>query len=283
LDTSDSTYSPIGPNGTAGIAVGTSGIVYAVDGFDDVVFGGIPVSEAAIAEQPSSQTTTMGGTVVFTTLASLPADATYQWMFFGVNVVAFPAVSLIDGNGIAGSTGPQLMITGATAAEAGTYFCVVTTAGVPTWTSFAYLQVSSTSTPGSLMSISSRGFVGTGDDILIGGFYITGGTSVTVLVQALGPALSASPYNVSGAMQHPALSIHQSQNGQDVVLYSNAGWESNQVLLNAATAVGAQPALQPGWADSELLVTLPPGGYTAEVTGADGGTGVALCAVYQLP
>jgi hypothetical protein len=45
----------------------------------------------------------------------------------------------------------------------------------------------------------------------------------------------------------------------------------------------AQPVLQSGSADSEVLLTLPPGGYTAEVTGADGGTGVALCAVYQLP
>jgi len=40
--------------------------------------------------------------------------------------------------------------------------------------------------------------------------------------------------------------------------------------------------LTPGSADSEVLLTLPPGGYTAEVTGADGGTGVALCAIYQL-
>jgi hypothetical protein len=39
----------------------------------------------------------------------------------------------------------------------------------------------------------------------------------------------------------------------------------------------------PGSADSEVLLTLPPGGYTAEVTGADSGTGVALCAIYQLP
>jgi hypothetical protein len=125
--------------------------------------------------------------------------------------------------------------------------------------------------------------VGAGDNILIGGFYITGSTSATVLIQALGPALSASPYGVSGTLQQPILTIHQSQDGQDVVLYSNEGWGSSPVLLAAAASAGAQPVLQPGSADSELLVTLPPGGYTAEVSGPNGATGVALCAVYQVP
>jgi hypothetical protein len=88
---------------------------------------------------------------------------------------------------------------------------------------------------------------------------------------------------VTGALQHPELSIHQSQNGNDVTLYSNTGWGSSQVLLNAAASVYATPVLVSGSADSELLLTLPPGGYSAEVGGADGGTGVALCAIYELP
>jgi hypothetical protein len=104
-----------------------------------------------------------------------------------------------------------------------------------------------------------------------------------VLVQAIGPALAAAPYNVSGTLQHPSLAIHQSQNGKDVVLYSNAGWGNSPVLLAAAAAAYAQPTLQPGSADSEVLLTLPPGGYTAEVSGVGGATGVALCAIYQLP
>jgi hypothetical protein len=54
---------------------------------------------------------------------------------------------------------------------------------------------------------------------------------------------------------------------------------SNPVPL----AAYAEPDITPNSNDSELLLTLPPGGYTAEVTGADGGTGVALCAIYQLP
>jgi hypothetical protein len=125
--------------------------------------------------------------------------------------------------------------------------------------------------------------VGTGDNILIGGFYVSGSTSRTVLVQAIGPALAAAPYNVSGTLQQPSLSIHQTQNGKDVVLYSNTGWGSSSLLLNAAASVYANPVLTPGSGHSELLVTLPPGGYTAEISGANGSTGVALCGIYQLP
>jgi hypothetical protein len=84
---------------------------------------------------------------------------------------------------------------------------------------------------------------------------------------------------VSGALQHPTLSIHQNQSGQDVTLYSNTGWGGSQILLNAAASVFANPVLVQGSADSELLLTLPPGGYSAEISGANSGTGVALCAI----
>jgi hypothetical protein len=175
------------------------------------------------------------------------------------------------------------VITNVTSASNGSYVLIATNSVGWSTSNRATLEVTTTSAPGSVTSISSRAFVGTGDDILIGGFYITGTTSRTVLIQAIGPALAASPYNVSGTLQHPALTIHQSQNGKDVVLYSNTGWGSSPALLEAAAAAYAQPVLSPASADSEILITLPPGGYTAEVTGADGGTGVALCAIYQLP
>jgi hypothetical protein len=81
-------------------------------------------------------------------------------------------------------------------------------------------------------------------------------------------------------LQHPALTIHDSTGA---VIYSNTGWGSSQVLRNAASSVYANPPLEAGSADSEALLTLAPGGYTAEVSGADGGTGIALCAVYELP
>jgi hypothetical protein len=242
--------------------------------------------QSNIASEPQSQTVGPGSTVVFTvgtngnvqsslskvsgTSAKLSTGTTYQWQYNGSDMT--------DGNGISGSSGPQLVIQGTGAANDGDYACIVTTSGVATQSNSASLLVSNTSNPGALVNISSRAFVGTGDNILIGGFYIVGSTSRTVLIQALGPALAGE--GVTGVLNHPALSIY---NTSGLKLYSNSGWGSSQVLLNAAATVYASPVLQPNSPDSEVLLTLPPGGYTAEVSGADGGTGVALCAIYQLP
>jgi streptogramin lyase len=256
----------------------------------------VPVTPSGvISSQPVSQTINNGSNVVFTITANGSVQSsvrtgailqsaatgatTYQWQFNGVD--------LTDGNGISGSTGPQLFISEASSADDGDYACVVTTGGVASQSNSAGLIVAATSNPGIATSISTRAFVGTGDNILIGGFYIVGSTSRTVLVQGLGPALT--PLGVTGALAHPELTIHQSQNGQDVTLYSNIGWSTNtgaaeqQVLLAAAATAFATPVLSVGSADSELLLTLPPGGYSAEVSGANGGTGVALCAIYELP
>jgi hypothetical protein len=180
------------------------------------------------------------------------------------------------------------LLIGVTSANVGDYTCVVTfqpvaASGSPVSviTNPASLAVANDANPGIATSISTRAFVGTGDNILIGGFYIVGSTAHTILVQGLGPALGQ--FGVTGFLAHPTLSIHQTQNGSDVTLYSNTGWDSSQVLLAAAVTVFATPVLTVGSADSELLLTLPPGGYSAEVSGADGGTGVALCAIYELP
>jgi hypothetical protein len=249
-------------------------------------------SSGLVTTQPVAQTISKGSTVVFTVATSAIAaaslrpqtsglipDATatvaYQWQFNGVNIA--------DGGNFSGSTGPQLVIQGATAANDGDYACLVTAGATSVLSNAAGLQVQTTSSPGYVASISSRAFVGMGDNILIGGFYIAGSTSATVLVQAIGPALAAPPYGVSGVLAKPELTIHQTQNGKDVVLYSNTGWGSSPVLLAAAASAYAQPVLNPGSNDSELLITLPAGGYTAEVAGAGNGTGVALCAIYQLP
>jgi hypothetical protein len=230
-----------------------------------------------VAAQPSSQSIETGGTVVFSVEPGNYelSELTYRWQLNGV--------SLSDGNGITGSTGPQLLVQGASTADRGSYTCILGYGDGSANTVSATLTVSSPSTPGTVSSISTRAFVGEKDQVLLGGFRVAGSRSATVLVQAIGPGLSAPPYDVVVVLQHPTLSVHQNQNGKDVVLYSNTGWGSSSVVSGAAHAVGALPVLQPGSADSELLVTLPPGEYTAEVSGVNGGTGIALCAIRQLP
>jgi beta-glucanase (GH16 family) len=239
-----------------------------------------PVPTPAIATPPVGQTLNPGSTLVLTAVA--PLGTSYEWFFNGSTTPLADSSAGATADIISGATGPQLVIAHATAMSAGSYTVVaINSAGSSTPSAPAVVSVSQSSDPGLATSISTRAFVGTGDDILIGGFYIVGSTSRTVLVQGLGPALG--PLGVASALQHPDLSIHQTQNGHDVTLYSNTGWGSSQVLLNAAASVFASPVLSQGSADSELLLTLPPGGYSAEVSGADGGTGVALCAIYELP
>jgi hypothetical protein len=232
-----------------------------------------PAVPSVITSQPVSQTVLNGGTVVFSITTSLTGQVAYQWYFNGQQL--FDA----NGGGISGAATPQLVIQGAGTANSGNYYCEAYSLSTGSATSdTASLAVENTSFPGNLTNLSARGFVGTGDNVLIGGFYIVGSTSRTVLIQALGPALSGE--GVTGVLQHPKLTVFDT-NGN--VVYSNTGWGSSSVLLNAAAAVYAQPVLQPNSADSEALLTLPPGGYTAQISGADGGTGVALCAIYQLP
>jgi hypothetical protein len=233
-----------------------------------------------ITTPPTSQTINLGSTLVLTAVG---ANATsYQWSFDGNPVSNSASGATTDI--VTGASGPQLVISNISSLSAGSYTVVSSNStGTSSPSAAAIITIASSSSPGTVSSISSRAYVGTGNNVMIGGFYIVGNTSATVLVQAVGPALAAAPYSVAGTLQQPSLAIHQNQNGQDVVLYSNTGWGSSPVLLSAAATVYAYPILQPGSADSELLLTLPPGGYTAEVSGVNNGTGVALCGIYQLP
>jgi hypothetical protein len=241
------------------------------------VMGSGSGSAPIFTTQPQPLTVNSGSTAVF--LAAASGGASYQWLKDGADLADSPTGTASDA--ILGSAGSQLMITHATEASAGQYAVRAANSSGSAASNAVALQVITSANPGSVISISTRAFVGTGDNILIGGFYIVGSTSRTVLIQALGPALAS--LGVNNTLRHPELSIHQSQDGHDVMLYSNTGWGSSQVLLDAANSVFASPALTPGSDDSELLLSLPPGGYSAEISGADGGAGVALCAIYELP
>jgi sugar lactone lactonase YvrE len=267
------------------VAVDPDGAIYVADGYNDTVrrvAPSLPAPSFALG-LPQYPFVNVGSTVVFSRVVT--GATSYQWLFDGAPISDSPTDGSVTTNVVSGATGDHLVISNCTYAAAGSYSLEAFGPGGITQviSSADVLSLGQTAKPGTISSISSRAYVGTGNNILIGGFYVVGNTSATVLVQAIGPALSGSPFNVSGVLQHPTLTIHQYQNGNDVVLYQDTGWGSSQVLLNAAAAVYAQPVLSPGSADSELLVTLPPGGYTAEVVGADGGTGVALCGIYQLP
>ena len=104
---------------------------------------------------------------------------------------------------------------------------------------------------------------------------------MTVLIRASGPAIAAAPFSVPGTISDPQL-VLQNQ-GTGAVLASNSSWGGDAEISTTAAAVGAFQWTSSASHDSALLITLPPGNYTAAVSGTSGDAGVALLEVYEVP
>jgi hypothetical protein len=135
-----------------------------------------------------------------------------------------------------------------------------------------------TATTPRLINLAARVNVGTGGNELIAGFVIKGTSAVTVLIRASGPALAA--FGLTGTLSDPVLTLQNPTTG--AVIASNAAWAGDPAIAAAAAAVGAFSWGSAGSHDSALLVTLPPGSYTAAVAGASQDTGIALVEVYEV-
>ena len=125
-----------------------------------------------------------------------------------------------------------------------------------------------------LLNISTRGRVGTGSNVMIAGFVVVGDGPLTVVVTGKGPSLSQ--FGVSGVLADPTLTLVRQSDG--AVLATNDDWPS---APNAGSILGT------GFAPSHrneaaMLVTLPPGAYTAILSGAGGSTGIGLVEVYRV-
>jgi len=159
----------------------------------------------------------------------------------------------------------------------------VQVSGVGNTTGVALAEVYEVSYSGTarLVNIATRAQVGTGGNILIPGFVI-GGTGVEqLLVRADGPSLTA--FGVSGVLAQPSLTVTAQSDGHTIG--TNTGWGTNtnpSQISSIAASVGAF-ALTSGSADSALIVNLPPGGYTMQISGVGGTTGVGLAEVYEVP
>ena len=124
-----------------------------------------------------------------------------------------------------------------------------------------------------LKNMSTRGSVGTGDNVLISGFIVGDVGSATVVVRVLGPSLAA--FGVSRPLSDPVLTIYDSK-GSAIV--TNDNWHDNVNWVDVQKN-GLAP---PNALESAIVLHLPAGTYTAVVRGANGATGNALVEVYDL-
>jgi hypothetical protein len=125
--------------------------------------------------------------------------------------------------------------------------------------------------PATLLNISSRLNVGTGDDVLIGGFIVTGSDPKKVILRAIGPSLPLG--GATGVLADPVLELHE----PDGNVITNDNWRDTQEQEIIDSTIPPTNDLE-----SAIVATLDPGPYTAIVRGKDDGTGIGLVEVYDL-
>ncbi len=151
--------------------------------------------------------------------------------------------------------------------------------------------------PDGLTNISTRTRVQTGNNVMIGGFWIGGTDPITVLIRARGGSLGGAPFNNPGVLANPTMQLYS---GATVIAQSNDWQSTDPLCVSPATECGdaaqiivtgldpcqpnpGQSVAPPGCSqESALLVTLPPGGYTAMVSGVGGTVGMGLVEVFKV-
>lgn len=244
-------------------SVGAAG-AYTVEVYNGAGFATSDVATLSVAKAgtvtaaPQSQTIATGATAVFSVTAA-GSGLTYQWNF--------------DGFPISGATAASYTLANAGPGASGTFTVAVSSGSTVIAEETAELSVV---TDARLTNLSARAQVGTGNNILIVGFASSGTGSKQILLRGVGPTL-ATAFDVSGALATPDLTLYGA-NGK--VIASNSTWGGTSALMTAFSAVGAF-ALPANSADAALLEALATGTYTAQVTGLNGATGVALAEIYD--
>ena len=137
--------------------------------------------------------------------------------------------------------------------------------------------------PSRLGNISTRAFVQTGDNVMIGGFIVQGAQPKRVIIRAIGPELSAPPFHIPNALANPTLELHDRTGA---LIASNDNWATT-IIGGIITSNQFHKIVNSGYApadgrESAIIADLPAGNYTAIVRGVSDTTGVALVEVYDL-
>jgi hypothetical protein len=126
-----------------------------------------------------------------------------------------------------------------------------------------------------LANISTRGFVLTGNNVMIGGFILGGNSQDTgIVVRGIGPSLSR--FGLSPVLADPTLELHD---GNGALLISDDDWQDDPVQAAQLVAHSLAP-LDPK--ESGIFAVLPPGAFTAILVGKNGGVGIGLVEIYNV-
>lgn len=230
----------------------------------------------AIVAHPQSRTVRVGESYTLGVTATGPGPFTYTWAFTPAGSNTPEPFSLAQG--------PTYTIGSVQPADAGRYTVAVSTlTGGYVISNTATLTVTpiTTTADTTLANISTRAFVGSGSSVMIAGLVIGGTTPKQVFVRAAGPALA--DFGVGRALANPTLSI---VNGAGQTVAQNDDWETQAAGNSAAAIRNAESRLgafqfKAGSRDAALVATLPPGSYTAVVSGANNTSGIALVEAYD--
>jgi YVTN family beta-propeller protein len=271
-----------GPNAIV-VNAATDRVYVTNGGSNDVTVISEPAAVPSFTSQPQSQTIEAGSPVVFAVQVAGSSGAALQWSVNGT--------PLTDSADVIGSSTALLYVGGNAAAHlTGAFTCSATTPAGAAVSAPATLTVINSPTPGRLINISSRAFVGTGANIMIAGFAVSGTGSKSVLLRGIGPTLAN--FQVSGSLPSPVLSLFDSAVPANLIT-EDTGWSTppsspsapwkGVVAPTAATPSDFNQAnafaLTQGSGDSAIKVTVPAGNFTSQIAG---GTGVALAEIYDL-
>jgi hypothetical protein len=241
----------------------------------------VTIAKPVITTQPASRTLDSGGAVTLGIAVDGHAPAvdifhSHRWFFKAPGATEFEVLFTFHQPGALNFPLAQPL-------DSGSYFYRIVTPDETVDSQTATLTVNPvTANPATaLTNLSTRGVAQPGANAMIVGFVVTGTRSKRVLIRSVGPTLSSAPFAIPGALASPGLVLKNAGGG--TVALSGGIWDqsSDVAAIRDATARVGAFALLPGSRDAVLLVSVPPGGYTAETTSATGSAGVVLVEVYD--
>lgn len=214
-----------------------------------------------VVTKPKDTSVAAGGTATFSVAVSSSASGiTYQWRHNSVD--------------IAGATSDTLTLNNVATYQRGTYSVAVSNSSGLVEEDPATLTVTSDAR---LVNLSTRANVGTGDDVAIAGFVLSGGGSKTILMRGIGPTLNTA-FGVTGVLANPIITLHAADS--TVITATTGAWGGGSDLAQLFNQLGAF-ALPADSTDAAFTATLTGAPYSFVVEGKNGTTGVVMAEIYD--